>query len=69
MEALSPLKAFPAGEIRRVEKPCADLDIDCLALDGVVPFGDYDRCYLYFPERGRCPFRSRRARPGVGPSP
>jgi len=38
------------------EIPCKDMDIDCLALDGVIPFGDYNRCYLYDPSQGRCPF-------------
>lgn len=38
------------------EIPCKDFDLDCLALDGKVPFDDYRRCYYYAPELGRCIF-------------
>ncbi len=38
------------------EIPCKDLDLDCLALDGKIPFGAYRRCYEYAPELGRCIF-------------
>jgi hypothetical protein len=38
------------------EIPCKDLDLDCFALDGQVPFGDYHRCYEYAPELGKCVF-------------
>jgi hypothetical protein len=38
------------------EIPCRDLDLDCFAFDGVVPFGDYRRCQAYAPELGRCIF-------------
>jgi hypothetical protein len=38
------------------EIPCKDMDLDCLALDGRVPFGSYRRCYEYAPELGRCIF-------------
>lgn len=42
----------------RREIPCRDLDLDCFAFDGVVPFGDYMRCQAYAPELGRCIFLS-----------
>ena len=49
-----------AGEERNLkdfkEIPCKDLDIDCLALDGKIPFGSYKRCYEYAPELGKCLF-------------
>jgi hypothetical protein len=38
----------------RREVPCRDLDFDCFAFDGVVPFGGYGRCQAYAPELGRC---------------
>jgi hypothetical protein len=38
------------------EIPCKDMDLDCFALDGKVPFGSYKRCYEYAPELGRCKF-------------
>jgi hypothetical protein len=38
------------------ELPCRDFDWDCLATDGVIPFGDYRRCQSYAPERGKCLF-------------
>lgn len=38
------------------EIPCKDMDYDCLAFDGKVPFGNYQRCYKYAPERGTCIF-------------
>lgn len=62
MKPFSSTVSFAVEAVRRIEKPCADLDLDCLALDGVVPFGDYERCYIYFPERGRCPFSASRPR-------
>lgn len=40
----------------RREIPCRDLDVDCFALDGVVPFGGYAKCQAYAPELGRCIF-------------
>jgi len=40
----------------RIEIPCRDLDLDCFAFDGQVPFGDYARCQAYAPELGRCIF-------------
>jgi hypothetical protein len=40
----------------RREIPCRDLDLDCFALDGLVPFNDYGRCQAYAPELGRCIF-------------
>jgi hypothetical protein len=40
----------------RREVPCRDLDLDCFAFDGLVPFGDYGRCQAYAPELGRCIF-------------
>jgi hypothetical protein len=53
-------RVAPAHEERRRddfrEMPCKDFDLDCLALDGRIPFGDYRRCYLYAPELGRCIF-------------
>ena len=42
------------GDFR--EMPCKDFDLDCLALDGRIPFGDYRQCYRYAPELGRCIF-------------
>ena len=38
------------------EIPCKDMDYDCFAFDGRVPFGSYQRCYKYAPERGKCIF-------------
>ncbi len=38
------------------EIPCKDMDLDCLALDGKIPFGSYKRCYEYAPELGKCIF-------------
>jgi len=32
------------------EIPCKDMDIDCFALDGSIPFGSYQRCYAYAPD-------------------
>ncbi len=40
----------------RREVPCKDLDLDCFAFDGVIPFGDYGRCQQYDPDAGRCIF-------------
>ncbi len=40
------------------EVPCRDMDFDCFAFDGVIPFGDYARCEAYAPELGRCIFLS-----------
>ena len=40
----------------RREVPCRDLDLDCFALDGLAPFGNYARCQAYAPELGRCIF-------------
>ena len=49
-----------AGEERTLinfrEIPCKDMDLDCLALDGKIPFDDYRKCYEYAPELGRCMF-------------
>jgi hypothetical protein len=49
-----------AGEERILtdfkEIPCKDMDLDCFALDGKIPFGDYSKCYDYAPELGRCIF-------------
>lgn len=42
----------------RREIPCRDLDLDCFAFDGQIPFGDYARCQAYAPELGRCIFLS-----------
>lgn len=38
------------------EVPCKDMDLDCLAMDGRIPFGSYKKCYEYAPELGRCIF-------------
>jgi len=38
------------------EIPCKDMDFDCFALDGKIPFGSYKRCYEYAPELGKCIF-------------
>jgi hypothetical protein len=40
----------------RREVPCKDLDLDCFAFDGIIPFGDYARCHAYEPQAGRCIF-------------
>ncbi|KPJ52175.1 hypothetical protein AMJ39_08485 [candidate division TA06 bacterium DG_24] len=57
---INPPLQHPTQEVRRTEPdremPCRDFDFDCLALDGVVPFGDYRRCYRYAPELGTCLF-------------
>lgn len=49
-----------AGEERNLinfrEIPCKDMDLDCFALDGKIPFDDYRKCYDYAPELGRCIF-------------
>jgi hypothetical protein len=49
-----------AGEERNLNRfkeiPCKDMDLDCFALDGKVPFGSYKKCYEYAPELGRCIF-------------
>lgn len=44
----------------RREVPCKDLDLDCFAFDGIVPFGDYRRCHAYDPQSGRCIFLTDR---------
>jgi hypothetical protein len=48
------------GEERKLasfkEIPCKDMDLDCFALDGKIPFGSYKRCYEYAPELGKCIF-------------
>lgn len=62
MSRLVSSKILPviAHEERRIddfrEIPCKDMDYDCFAFDGRVPFGSYNRCYAYAPERGRCIF-------------
>lgn len=38
------------------EIPCKDMDLDCFAFDGKIPFGSYKRCYEYAPELGKCIF-------------
>jgi hypothetical protein len=38
------------------EIPCKDMDYDCFAFDGKILFGNYERCYNYAPELGRCIF-------------
>ncbi len=38
------------------EIPCKDMDWDCFALDGQIPFGNYKQCYEYAPELGKCIF-------------
>jgi len=38
------------------EIPCKDMDLDCFAFDGTVPFRSYKRCYEYAPELGKCIF-------------
>jgi hypothetical protein len=38
------------------EIPCKDMDLDCFAFDGKIPFGSYEKCYNYAPELGRCIF-------------
>lgn len=44
--------------LARREVPCKDLDLDCFAFDGIIPFGDYARCHAYEPQAGRCIFLS-----------
>ncbi|MCP4726555.1 MAG: hypothetical protein GY863_16035 [bacterium] len=40
----------------KIEIPCKDLDLDCLPdEEGIVPFGNYKKCYLYDPDQGMCP--------------
>ncbi len=46
----------------RQEIPCKDLDLDCFAFDGVIPFGDYRRCHAYDPDAGRCIFLTQNSR-------
>ena len=48
--------ALELKRIDPIEKPCRDMDMDCLAIDGIPPFGDYNRCYNYDPGQGKCPF-------------
>jgi len=39
------------------EIPCKDMDLDCLPDErGEVPFGNYEKCYLYDQNKGICPF-------------
>jgi hypothetical protein len=38
------------------EIPCRDMDLDCFAQDGIIPFGSYRCCYDYAPELGKCIF-------------
>ena len=38
------------------EIPCKDFDYDCFGFDGRIPFGNYERCYNYAPEMGKCIF-------------
>jgi len=38
------------------EIPCKDMDLDCFALDGRIPFGNYQKCYEYAPGLGKCIF-------------
>jgi hypothetical protein len=38
------------------EIPCKDMDLDCFAQDGIIPFGSYRCCYEYAPELGKCIF-------------
>jgi len=38
------------------ELPCRDFDWDCLAIDGIIPFGSYTKCQMYDRERGKCLF-------------
>lgn len=57
---LSKLLVETPREERRLddfrEIPCKDMDLDCLASDGKIPFGSYKRCYEYAPELGKCIF-------------
>jgi len=55
--ALVRAREIPTWPDRR-EIPCKDLDLDCFAFDGVIPFGDYRKCHTYDPEAGRCIFCS-----------
>jgi hypothetical protein len=52
---LARTREVPVWPDRR-EIPCKDLDLDCFAFDGIIPFGDYRRCHAYEPEAGRCIF-------------
>jgi len=50
---------WEARRTDRRELPCCDLDDDCYALDGRIPFGSYARCHAYDPSTGKCPFLFR----------
>ena len=56
MQTLLELTVEQRAEEQRRELPCRDFDWDCLAADGVIPFGDYRKCQMYDPERGKCLF-------------
>jgi hypothetical protein len=56
MQKLFELAREERREEQNRELPCRDFDWDCLATDGVVPFGDYRKCQLYDPDRGKCLF-------------
>jgi hypothetical protein len=56
MQRLIELTREERLEEQNRELPCRDFDWDCLATDGIVPFGDYRKCQMYDPERGKCLF-------------
>ncbi|MBD3218011.1 MAG: hypothetical protein GF310_07005 [candidate division Zixibacteria bacterium] len=56
MQKLFELTKEERREEQNRELPCRDFDWDCLATDGLIPFGDYRKCQLYDPDRGKCLF-------------
>ena len=56
---LTRVREVPTWPDRR-EIPCKDLDLDCFAFDGIIPFGDYPRCHAYDTQAGRSIFLSAR---------
>jgi len=56
MEKIIELMREERSEENYRELPCRDFDWDCLATDGIIPFGNYMRCQMYDPDRGKCLF-------------
>jgi hypothetical protein len=60
MKSIARFMNIASREERRLEDykevPCKDMDYDCFAFGGKIPFGNYERCYNYAPELGRCIF-------------
>jgi len=55
MELIETMREERRAEDYR-ELPCRDFDWDCLATDGIIPFGNYLKCQNYDPQRGKCLF-------------